>query len=185
MTRRDLLERWWMLPVAATAGAFGYMGWYGAKVTFGKRRASAPDFVAGNPERIASPVDLKADWDSVEFTYEGRPCVLLRVPRPVTGGIQVEGQAFVAYSRVCTHLGCPVNLVKDLEVLAFAYNYRPPKTDRHPQLGCPCHYSVFDPLQEGNAVFGKAISPLPRVQLEPRGPDLYAVGIEPAPKLAT
>ena len=189
LTRRKVLERWWMLPVAATAGAFGFMGWYGSRVTFGKRGAAAPDFVPGPAKRIASLADLQADWDSVEFVYDERPCVLLRVPRAGAGsleaGVEAGGGHFVAYSRICTHLGCPVVLVKNIEVLAFSYNYRPPKPERHPHLGCPCHYSVFDPVNTGNAVFGKAISPLPRVRLEQRGPDLYATGIEPAPKLAT
>ncbi len=88
----------------------------------------------------------------------------------------------MAYSRICTHLGCPVNLVRDPEVLAFAFNYRPPPGAQHPQLGCRCHFSVFDPLQAGEAVFGKANAPLPRVRLEVRGTAVWATGIEPAPQ---
>lgn len=185
ITRRDVLERWWMLPVAGTAGAFGFMAWYGSKVTFGKHQAGEPNFVAGEPQRLTALTELKADWDTLEFFYDSRPCTLLRVPRAVSGGLDVGDVHFIAFSRICTHLGCPVNLVKDIEVLAFAFNYRPPRSDRHPQLGCRCHFSVFDPLQGGTAVFGKAISPLPRVRLERRGEALYATGIEPAPRLAT
>ena len=95
------------------------------------------------------------------------------------------GLGLFLVKRICTHLGCPVNLVKDMEVLAFAYNYRPPKGERHPQLGCRCHYSVFDPVRGGEAMFGKATLPLPRVRLEVRGSDVYATGIEPAPTLST
>lgn len=183
LTRRDLLERWWVLPVAGTLGAFGYMGWYASRVTFGKERVGAPNFQPGEAQRVASRSALANEWAEVEFTYAGRPCVLLRVPEPVPGGLSVGDEHYAAYSRVCTHLGCSVNLVRDLEILAFAYNYRPPQEDRHPQLGCPCHFSVFDPLQAGEAVFGKANGPLPRVRLEARGGDLYATGIEPAPEL--
>ncbi|WP_102125116.1 Rieske 2Fe-2S domain-containing protein [Deinococcus planocerae] len=183
LTRRGLLERWWVVPVAGTLGAFGYMGWYASRVTFGKEGAGEPDFQPGETVRVASRAELEGEWAEVNFTYAGRPCVLLRVPEPVPGGLSADGAHYVAYSRICTHLGCAVNLVRDTEVLAFAYNYRPPAGDRHPQLGCPCHYSVFDPLKAGEAVFGKANGPLPRVRLEARGEDLHATGIEPAPAL--
>ncbi|WP_291426285.1 Rieske 2Fe-2S domain-containing protein [Deinococcus sp.] len=181
VTRRALLERWWLLPVAGTFGAFGYMGWYATRVTFGKRSAAAPAFEAGAAQKIAALSDLNTDWAEVNFRYAGRPCTLLRMPAEVAGGLTVGGQHYAAFSRVCTHLGCTVNLVRDEEVLAFAFNYRPPQGQGHPQLGCRCHFSVFDPMQAGAAVFGKANAPLPRVRLERRGPDLYATGIEPAP----
>ena len=47
-----------------------------------------------------------------------------------------------------------------------------------PALACPCHLSVFDPLGAGRAVSGPARDPLPRVQLEARGAELWAVGLE-------
>lgn len=183
LNRRDLLERWWVLPVAGTLGTFGYMGWYASRVTFGKQKAGAPNFGAGEVLRVAGLEKFGADWAEVTFTYGGRPCVALRVPEAVEGGLSVGGEHYAAYSRVCTHLGCTVNLVRDPEVLAFAYNYRPPPESTHPQLGCRCHYSVFDPLRAGEAVFGKANGPLSRVRLEVRDGDLYATGIEPAPAL--
>ncbi|SMB92615.1 Rieske 2Fe-2S domain-containing protein [Deinococcus hopiensis] len=185
LSRREVLERWWTLPVAGTLGAFGYMGWYASRVTFGKRKAGAPDFQPGEAVRVTTTGTLAQDWAEVPFTYGGRPCVALHVPRPVAGGLSVGGVHYAAYSRVCTHLGCLVNLVRDPEVLAFAYNYRPPQNDPHPQLGCPCHFSVFDPLRAGEAVFGKAYRPLPRVRLEVRGGDVYATGIEAAPAAGT
>ncbi|MFC6659019.1 ubiquinol-cytochrome c reductase iron-sulfur subunit [Deinococcus multiflagellatus] len=128
---------------------------------------------------------LKTPWAEHLFTYAGRPCTLLRVPRPVAGGLSVEDVHLAAFSRVCTHLGCAVNLVRDPEVLAFAFNYRPP--DGQPHLGCRCHYSVFSALDAGKAVFGKANGPLPRVRLDVRGTGaqatVWATGIEPAPAL--
>lgn len=186
LTRRAVLERWWVLPVAGTAGAFGFMGWYASRVTLGKRGVGDPDFQPGTTVRVAALSALPREWTDVNFTYAGRPCTLLRVPHSVPGGLEAsEGRHLVAFSRVCTHLGCPVNLVRDPEVLAFAFNYRPPRGEQHPQLGCRCHYSVFDPLRAGAAVFGKANGPLPRVRLELRGNDIYATGIEPAPQLGT
>lgn len=184
ITRRALLERWWLLPVAGTLGTFGYLAWYGARVTFGKTQAGPPAFGAAEPRQVAELGDLQRPWAEQTFSYAGRPCTVLRVPQPVEGGLSgPDGLHLVAFSRVCTHLGCTVNLVRDPEVLAFAFNYRPPPEAQHPQLGCRCHYSVFDPLQAGEAVFGKANGPLPRVRLERRGTQLWATGIEAAPAL--
>ena len=106
--------------------------------------------------------ELDKPWAEVAFSYAGRPCTLLRLPAATLGSLEVGGAHYAAFSRVCTHLGCPVNLVRDTEVLAFSFNYRAPDPrDQHPYLGCPCHYSVFNPLASGEAVFGKAHLPLP------------------------
>ena len=54
VTRRALLERWWLLPVAGTVGTFGYMGWYATRVTLGKRTPGEPAFGAAPPQRVAT-----------------------------------------------------------------------------------------------------------------------------------
>jgi ubiquinol-cytochrome c reductase iron-sulfur subunit len=56
----------------------------------------------------------------------------------------------VAYSKVCTHAGCPVGL------------YR--AEDR--VLICPCHQSTFDVTRGAVPVFGPAARPLPQLPLE-------------------
>lgn len=181
LTRRALLEHWWTLPVVGTLGTFAYLGWYGSRVTFRKQRAGPPAFTPQPPVVVGALTDLSAEWTERSFTYAGRPCTLLRVPQAVPGGLDTEAEHLIAYSRVCTHLGCTVNLVRDPEVLAFAFNYRPPTDGLYPRLGCRCHFSVFDPLHAGVAEFGKARAPLPRVRLEQRGTQVWATGIEPAP----
>ncbi|WP_221090586.1 Rieske (2Fe-2S) protein [Deinococcus aquaedulcis] len=185
LTRRAVLERWWVLPVAGTAGAFGYMGFYATRVLRGKSEAGPPAFEPAPAQQVVPLSALKTLWAEHLFTYAGRPCTLLRVPRPVAGGLSAGDVHLAAFSRVCTHLGCAVNLVRDPEVLAFAFNYRPP--DGQPHLGCRCHYSVFSALDAGKAVFGKANGPLPRVRLDVRGAGaqatVWATGIEPAPAL--
>ncbi len=85
ISRRSLLEKWWLLPVAATVGTFGYMGWYAARVTFRKRRAGAPEFVTAAPQQVAELTALGAEWADVNFSYAGRPCTALRVPQPRGG----------------------------------------------------------------------------------------------------
>jgi ubiquinol-cytochrome c reductase iron-sulfur subunit len=61
----------------------------------------------------------------------------------------------VAYSKLCTHAGCPVGL------------YR---AEEH-KLICPCHQSTFDVLTGAVPVFGPAARPLPQlaIQIEPDG----------------
>ena len=55
----------------------------------------------------------------------------------------------VAYSKICTHAGCPVGL--------YADTYR--------QLLCPCHHSIFDVLTGATPVEGPASRPLPQLPL--------------------
>ncbi|GHF98111.1 cytochrome Complex iron-sulfur subunit [Deinococcus piscis] len=177
LSRRSLLSYWWTLPVAGTLGTFGWLGLRAGRILTRKEKPGEPAFIAGPAQQVAQLSALPTEWDSLEFSYQGTPAVLLRLPQPVPGGITAGEQHFAAFSRLCTHQGCPVVVVRDPEVLALAYNYRAAEA-QHPQLGCPCHYSVFDPLKAGEAVFGQATLPLPRIALEVRGNQLYATGSE-------
>ncbi len=56
---------------------------------------------------------------------------------------------YVAYSKVCTHVGCPVAL------------YR---RETH-ELRCPCHQSTFDVLRGAAVLSGPAPRPLPQLPL--------------------
>jgi ubiquinol-cytochrome c reductase iron-sulfur subunit len=70
----------------------------------------------------------------------------LRLPSDLSPGAP---QGFVAYSKVCTHAGCPVGLY-----LASTH-----------QLRCPCHQSTFDVLNGAEPVYGPAPRPLPQLPL--------------------
>ncbi len=59
----------------------------------------------------------------------------------------------VAYSKICTHVGCPVGLYE--------------QTTHH--LLCPCHQSTFDVARGAEVVFGPAGRPLPQL----------AIGVDP------
>ena len=76
----------------------------------------------------------------------------LRLP-PGRGDWAVDG--IVAYSKLCTHAGCPVGLY----------------TDTSEQLLCPCHHSIFDVLTGATPVEGPAPHPLPQLPLavDPQG----------------
>jgi len=173
--RRRLLTWLWRLPVLLTLGAAGYGAWLAYRVHFHKDRPSrTPTFAARDPVAVAALADLPLPWDSRAFTIAGLPAIALKVPAPIPGGLSVGDQHFAAFSRICTHQGCIVNLNRDLEAIALAFNYR---TDK-PELVCHCHLSVFDPSRAGRAVSGPAVKPLPRIRLEYRSGMLLANGIE-------
>lgn len=77
---------------------------------------------------------------------------LLQLP-PDRAGWAPNG--YVAYSKLCTHAGCPVGLYL---------------AERH-VLVCPCHQSVFDVLRGAVPVGGPAARALPQlpIQLQPDG----------------
>jgi ubiquinol-cytochrome c reductase iron-sulfur subunit len=55
----------------------------------------------------------------------------------------------VAYSRICTHVGCPVGLYE--------------QTTHH--LLCPCHQSTFNAAKGAEVIFGPAPRPLPQLPI--------------------
>lgn len=177
-SKRTLLSYWWVLPVAGTAGAFAYMANYARRVTLDKHAPGPPNFQPGPRQAVAKLSELQGPYSFREFQYQRTPCLVMELPQPTPTGVTVGERHFAAYSRLCTHLGCQVNPIADTELLALSYNYRA----EHPMLGCPCHYSVFDPQRQGQSVFGKALFPLARVQLRAEGDTLYAHGLEPDPR---
>ena len=73
------------------------------------------------------PGDLRNPEDRADWSYEG----------------------IVAYSKVCTHVGCPVALYE--------------QQTHH--LLCPCHQSTFDLADGAKVVFGPASRPLPQLPI--------------------
>ncbi len=58
-------------------------------------------------------------------------------------------QGIVAYSKICTHVGCPVGLYE--------------QQTHH--LLCPCHQSTFDVTRDCEVIFGPAKRPLPQLKI--------------------
>ncbi len=58
-------------------------------------------------------------------------------------------QNIVCYSKICTHVGCPVALYE--------------QTTHH--ILCPCHQSTFEATQGAQVIFGPAPRPLPQLPL--------------------
>ncbi len=73
------------------------------------------------------PKDLKEDDDRKSWSYDG----------------------IVAYSKICTHVGCPVALYE--------------QQTHH--LLCPCHQSTFDLTEHCKVIFGPASRPLPQLPI--------------------
>jgi Rieske Fe-S protein len=78
------------------------------------------------------------------------PCLLIRTR---------DGQ-LVAYSQKCTHLSCAVVPELDEGILR-----------------CPCHDGIFD-LATGGNLAGPPPRPLPAIELEVKGDDIFAVGVK-------
>ena len=55
----------------------------------------------------------------------------------------------VAYSKICTHVGCPAALYE--------------QTTHH--ILCPCHQSTFDAARGAEVLFGPATRPLPQLPI--------------------
>lgn len=88
--------------------------------------------------------------------------VLIRLPDELAESVQ----GYIAYSKVCTHAGCPVALYR-----------RAAK-----ELMCPCHQSVFDVVENGAVVSGPADRALPRLPIAVGGDEyLIATGDYPEP----
>jgi len=99
----------------------------------------------------------------------------LQTLEPAAGREDFGYGDYVAYSKVCTHAGCPVSLYEQ-------------ETSR---ILCPCHQSQFDVTQGARPVFGPATRSLPQLPIaldsegyfvargdfpEPIGPSFWNIG---------
>lgn len=97
-----------------------------------------------------------------ELPHEGPERINQRAKSPVflirmdPGDFRVdEGRenwdvdGILCYSKICTHVGCPITLYE---------------RDTHHML-CPCHQSTFNLADAGEVVFGPAARPLPQLPL--------------------
>lgn len=79
--------------------------------------------------------------------------ILLRMPpediTPTEGRENWSLDGIMCYSKICTHVGCPISLYEQ---------------QTHHVL-CPCHQSTFDLADGGNVIFGPAARALPQMHL--------------------
>ncbi|WP_183098625.1 cytochrome bc1 complex Rieske iron-sulfur subunit [Nocardioides pelophilus] len=117
------------------------------------------DLVNAQPEVLFNPTRYHmehADVEGVELQIHKSKAslILLRMEpadiKPGKGRENWDVNGIVAYSKICTHVGCPISLNE--------------RTTHH--LLCPCHQSTFDLTDSGRVVFGPAGRPLPQLPLE-------------------
>ena len=89
----------------------------------------------------------------------------LHIPTRYAGGTLIGTPNWtvdniVAYSKICTHVGCPVALYE--------------QTTHH--ILCPCHQSTFDATTGATVIFGPAPRPLPQLAADRRLLGLPGVG---------
>ena len=70
-------------------------------------------------------------------------------PRDANGKSVLTG-AYIAFSKICTHLGCPTSLYEQ-------------ETDH---ILCPCHQSQFDVPKDAKPIFGPATRSLPVLPID-------------------
>jgi ubiquinol-cytochrome c reductase iron-sulfur subunit len=127
----------------------------------GRRLAIDP---TGEPIRAASvtigstvhviPEGMREEAGSHWIEEKAKAVVLMvRIdPRELTEAEDRRDWSFdgiVAYSKICTHVGCPVALYE--------------QQTHH--LLCPCHQSTFDMSDGAKIVFGPASRPLPQLPI--------------------
>lgn len=109
--------------------------------------------------RPVKPADLELDgiitvWPEGHTDAADSPTLLIRT-RPdqtIKAGPGREDWTvggIIAYSKLCTHVGCPVGLYQADQGL----------------LLCPCHQSTFEVLDAARPIFGPAARPLPQLPL--------------------
>jgi ubiquinol-cytochrome c reductase iron-sulfur subunit len=121
------------------------------------------DLVNCQPDALMNPERYGIDPAEVEGTnaqiVKSKASLILHRMNPadIKPGVDAEGNSranwdvngIVAYSKICTHVGCPISLNE--------------RTTHH--LLCPCHQSTFDLSDSGKVVFGPAGRPLPQLPI--------------------
>ena len=104
------------------------------------------------PEDI-EPGSIVTVWPEGAIEHERSAAIVLRLhargPQPPTNPDWVVDGMVVAYSKICTHAGCPVGLFREVDDSLF----------------CPCHQATFDAARAAEPVFGPAARRLPQLPL--------------------
>jgi ubiquinol-cytochrome c reductase iron-sulfur subunit len=114
------------------------------------------DLVNCEPEALANggPDGEPLEGVELQIAKSKGAVILLRMePDDITpwkGRENWSVQGIVAFSKICTHVGCPISLNE--------------RTTHH--LLCPCHQSTFDLADNGKVIFGPAARPLPQLPIE-------------------
>ncbi len=102
----------------------------------------------------AAPADLPEVQEAEQnLNARGKAAIILvRMDPAEILSQQGDGwdyQGILAYSKICTHVGCPIALYEQ----------------RTHHLLCPCHQSTFDLSDSGNVIFGPAARRMPQLPI--------------------
>lgn len=158
VSRRDFLK----LGGSAAAGSASMLLWRQADAA--EPPADSGRVTLDYPRQaVGRAADLPVG-EQVAFSYpdSASPCAVVRTGERVAGGVGPDGD-IVAYSVLCTHMGCPVQYER-----------------RSGVFKCPCHFSLFDPTRRGQQVCGQATVDLPQVRLayDEATDTITAVGVD-------
>jgi ubiquinol-cytochrome c reductase iron-sulfur subunit len=118
----------------------------GARIVDRFGNPQRPDDIPLNGIKTVFPSGFEGEADSQTVVIKIEP-ELLDLPEGRDGWVP---EGCIAFSKICTHAGCPVGL------------YRAEAK----QLLCPCHQSTFDVTTGCTPVFGPAARPLPQLPME-------------------
>ena len=109
---------------------------------------------------LAKVSDLKVGQvTTAKYPDDKSPIMIFKVGTKVQDGVGPDGD-IVAYSSICTHLGCAVAWKPETKVIS-----------------CPCHFSSFDPARGGMMIMGQATTNLPQVILKVDSGNLIGTGM--------
>ncbi|HXT43881.1 MAG TPA: ubiquinol-cytochrome c reductase iron-sulfur subunit [Pseudonocardiaceae bacterium] len=144
----------WVTPWHSDNGEPVFLRYDSEQITL----ARPEDLAAGS---IATVFPFKRSWTAQEaheaLRASDSPVMLIRLhPEQAAQVVQRKGQVsfhygdYYAYSKICTHLGCPASLYEA-------------QTAR---LLCPCHQSQFNMLEYAKPIFGPATRALPQLHID-------------------
>ncbi|MFI6446489.1 Rieske 2Fe-2S domain-containing protein [Kitasatospora sp. NPDC050543] len=114
-------------------------------------RMKAEDIAVGSLT-FAKPFGLREDAEDFQQAIAKDALMLVRIaPENIkdSDSRELGFEGILAYSKICTHVGCPISLYEQ---------------QTHHAL-CPCHQSTFDLSDGARVIFGPAGHPLPQLKI--------------------
>ncbi|MGP4002049.1 cytochrome bc1 complex Rieske iron-sulfur subunit [Streptomyces sp. 8N706] len=111
-----------------------------------------PEDVAVGSLTFAQPEGLEEDEHDFQKEIAKAALMIVRLqPENIKDKRELDWshEGIVAYSKICTHVGCPISLYEQ---------------QTHHVL-CPCHQSTFDLSDGGRVIFGPAGHALPQLRI--------------------
>ncbi|GGZ69830.1 Rieske 2Fe-2S domain-containing protein [Streptomyces echinoruber] len=111
-----------------------------------------PSDIAVGSLTFAKPEGLEEKSEEFQDEIAKAALMIVRLqPEDIKDKRELEWshEGIVAYSKICTHVGCPISLYEQ---------------QTHHVL-CPCHQSTFDLSDGARVIFGPAGHPLPQLRI--------------------